>query len=185
MPGTDPIFGLPIRSLTLELLEQEILGYDSNQRENQPFILDLVTLKRLYFQNIPVGIEYNAESTYEAIMSPGRNNPIYQFSGSEDTLEFELTWYCNHESRLDVIMKCKWLEALSKNNGFDEPPHLVQFNFGELFSDAKFIVSGAPYKLGRFQRDYGMMPAFATQRVTLKRVTDKNRVRSNIIKYNT
>lgn len=178
--------GLPIRNISFKLLEQEIIGgYNLQQKVNQPFIIDLVTLDRMFFQSIPTTLDYSPESNFEAIASPGRNNPVYQYSGSEDTLEFVLTWFCDHESRADVLLKCKWLEALSKGDGFEEPPHLVKLSFGDLFSDATWIVNSAKYKLGRFQRDYAMLPAYAEQQVILKRVTADNRQRVNILKYNT
>lgn len=181
-----PTPGIPYRDIAFKLLQFEVIsGYNKSQKENQPFIIDLVTLEKLYFQNIPPALDYNPESNFESIASPGRNTPIYQYSGAEDTLDFVLTWYADDESRLDVLLKCKWLEALGKNNGFDEPPHLVKLCFGELFSDAKWIVAKASYKLGRFQRPHRMYPAYAEQQITLKRVEEGNRTRNSILKHTT
>lgn len=176
--------GIPYRKIAAQIVEQDILnGINTRQRNNQPFILDLVTLEKLFFQTIPLEIQVNPDSKFIAIESPGRNNPLYQYTGSEDTIEFTITWYCDDPSRQDVIRRCKWLEALSKNNGYDEKPHLVQLVYGDLFKDSKFIVEKAPYKLARFNREFSMLPGFAEQMVTLKRVADRNFTRTEIIKY--
>ena len=170
----------------LELLAYDPFGDDIFQfKENQPCLVDLSTLQRLYLQTIPKEIRYNPESTWVAIASMGRNNPFYHFTGSEDTIEFEITWYANQEGKQDVIKKCKWLESLTKNNGYDDKPPEVKFIFGELFKDSKFIVTKAPYSLGQFSRPVGMMPTLAVQQLTLKRITEDNLKRADILKYTT
>lgn len=179
MPAT------PINS-RLELLAHDPFGDDIFQfKENQPCLVDLTTLQRLYLQTIPKEIRNNIESTWVAIASMGRNNPFYHFTGSEDTIEFEITWYCQQESRQDVIKKCKWLESLTKNDGYDNKPPEVKFIFGDLYKDSKFIVTKAPYSLGLFSRPYMMMPTLAIQQITLKRITEDNRKRTDILKYTT
>ena len=183
---TGPRSPLNYRRVATQVIEQDILnGVSIDSRPSQPFFLDLITLQRLYFQSIPNAIEINPDSKFVAVESPGRNNPLYQYTGSEDTIEFTLTWFCNDESRLDVILKCKWLEALTKNDGYDNKPHIVQLIFGTLFKDSKFIVEKAPYTLGRFNREFSMLPCFAEQKVTLKRISDTNLKRSEILKYTT
>lgn len=149
---------------------------------NQPYILDMVTLERLFFQTIPPNLDMNPESKWATLEAPGRNNPLYAYGGSEDTLKFSITWYANSASRQDVLLKCKWLESLTKNNGYDEKPHRVKFIMGQLFQDANWIIETAPYKLGQFNREIGMLPCFATQELTLKRITVNNRTRAEILK---
>lgn len=183
---TGPRSSINYRRVAQQIVEQDIInGVSLELKNNQPFLLDLVTLQRLYFQTIPAGVEVNPDSKFVAIESPGRNNPLYQYTGSEDTIEFALTWYCNDESRMDVILKCKWLEALTKNDGYDAKPHTVQLIFGDLFKDSKFIVEKAPYTLGRFNREFKMLPCFAEQRVTLKKISSTNMKRTEILKYTT
>lgn len=156
-----------------------------NKRKNQPYILDLVTRDRLFLQTIPQSLDYDPDSSWVAIASPGRNNPLYHYTGSEDTLEFTITWFANDDDREDVLKKCKWLESLTKNNGYDEKPHAIQFIFGQLFTEAKWIVSNAKYKMSLFHRDLGMLPQLASQEVCLKRITDTNRTRLNILRVTT
>jgi hypothetical protein len=167
------------------LYYEEYYEDTSKHKLNQPFILDLVTLEKIYFQTIPAELEYNPESTWAVIASPGRNNPLYQYTGGEDTLKMSLTWYADDETRADVLRKCKMLEALSKNNSYDERPHHIALCFGDLFRGAKWIVEGAPFKLSLFSRPHGMLPQLGTTELTLKRITDVNRTRANILKLDT
>ena len=143
--------------------------------ERHTYIVDLVTQQWLEIQWVPKELSYKPDSNWVAIHSSGRNNPLYHYTGSEDTLEFELDWYAEFKDRGDVIDKCRWLESLSKNNGWEEPPHHVAIIFGNVFNDnSTWIVASAPYRLSDFHAPTQMMPIQAYQTITLKRVTKKN-----------
>lgn len=160
-------------------------GIGDFQKLNQPYIVDLITLEKLFLQTIPPEIDVNAETNWAVLAAPGRNNPNYQFSGSEDTLEFDINWYSDVQEKDDVIKKCKWLQSLTKANGYDEPPHHIKFVFGDLFKSSKWIVFHAPYKLGLFDRNKNMLPCIATQHVILKKVTETNISRVDFLKLDT
>lgn len=153
-----------------------------NQKPSQPYIVDLVTLEKLFLQTIPLELDINPDANWIAIASPGRNNPQYQYVGSEDTISFDISWYANDVGREDVLHKCKWLESLTKNDGYDNKPHHIKFIFGRLFRSSKFIVASASYKLSLFNRDFDMLPGLAIQSVTLKRISDQNITRNDILK---
>lgn len=171
-----PTYGFPNKKIQVP-----VAGISSNQKLNQPYLVDLVTLERLVFQSIPTSIKYNPESNFQAVASAGRNNPKYQYIGSEDILSFNLSWYAEVDAKTDVIQKLKWLESLTKNNGYDEKPHLVQFSFGDMYRDSKWLVTAAPYEISLFDRVDGMFPKLATSELTLKRVTIINRTRTDIL----
>lgn len=156
-----------------------------DKRPNQPYILDLVTKQRLFLQTVPMELNYGSEGAWATIAPVGMNNPFYHYTGSEDTLTFSITWYSDEENRQDVIKKCKWIESLTKNDGYENKPHPVQFIMGDLYRNAKWIVYSAPYKMANFNREFGMMPQFASQEITLKRISPINRMRSDILKYDT
>lgn len=143
---------------------------------------------------VPRELNYSPTSSFVGIASFGRNNPIYQYTGSEDTLTFEIDWFSNIPSREDVTYNCRWIEALTKSNGYDEPPHRVKLIWGDenkLWQDATWLVTAAPYKLGQFNRGYmdengnfkstHMLPQQARQTVTLKRLVEHNRTSQEII----
>ena len=154
-------------------------------RVAQPYFVDMVNCETLYLQTIPIELTYEPECQWAAIAAPGRNNPNYQFLGAEDTLSLSITWYANEESREDVLRKCKWLESMSKNNGYDEKPHRVKFMFGNLFNDSEWIITSAKYNLRLFSRPYGMLPALALQEIVLKRIMTTNRTTNQIRKIDT
>lgn len=161
-------------------------GLDAgSQKPNQPYIVDLVTLEKLWLQTIPFEIEVDPNANWVALASMGRNLPGWQFTGAEDTIKFDITWYCDHSSREDVIKKCKWLQALSRPDGYDGEPHPLQFVFGDLFKDSKFIMYAAPYRLGQFNREYFMLPTYALQSITLKRISETNLKRIDFVKTGT
>lgn len=176
----------PTYGFTNKTIATNVNGIPSSQKKNQPYILDLVTRERLFFQNIPSSTNYHPESNWAPVVSPGRNNPLYQYTGGEDTLSFTLTWYSNIQTKDDVIKAVKWLESLGKNNGYDEKPHLLQCVFGMLYRDAKWIMhSAGPIDLSNFDREVGMLPKLARQDIVLKRVTETNRTRTDILSITT
>lgn len=146
----------------------------SQVKKNQPFIMDLSTMEYLVFQGLPSEISVDAEPGWYAVASAGRNLPTYQYTGNESIITFTISWYSDEESREDVIRKCKWLESLTMNTGYDKPPPELLFAFGELFSKGKFIMKKAPYKIGLFNREMGMYPQLASQEITLARIWDSN-----------
>lgn len=142
---------------------------------------------------VPRELQVNPESNFVGISSFGRNNPFYQFTGAEDTLTFEIDWISTDNSREDVITYCRWIEALTKGDDYNDTPHrviLVWGNDNKLFKDHKWLVTAAPYKLMNFNRGYmkgdeyintHMLPSRAIQNVTLKRITDTNLSSASII----
>lgn len=164
-------------------------------------------INKIEIQNIPLSLDYNFDNKLQAIASPGRNNPLYHYTGSEDSLEFELSWYATEQSRSDVIKKCKWLEAMSKNDGWSKPPRMVGLDWSgpnvtvqsffnedgsisdyqdpasaspQLFEFSTWLVAAAPYSLSLFHKAKNMLPTLATQKVKLVKVTKKNQTRTNI-----
>lgn len=170
-------------SKPVQYLITDSLGKSNSvQLKNQPYILDLVTLKRLYFQGLPMEIEVGGESNWATLASMNRNNPFYHFTNSEDIIKFTLSWFASVEEQDDVLKKCKWLRALSKTDGNNKRPHHVQLSFGNLFKAGEFIVTEANYSLKLFNRELGMLPRLATQEVTLKRITEANLNYSDLLK---
>jgi len=172
-PRADPRTGGPFNSN--EAKEGAQYTQPSNRIDRNLIIYDLETGDKIILPFVPQTLDYNPESSFVAIPSMARNNPLYHYTGSEDTLEFTIDWFAQKENREDVILNCKRVESLSKNDSFNKPPHLVMLIWGDsIFSDAEWLVVAAPYKLTNFQAHRGMLPQQAIQSVTLKRVTKLN-----------
>jgi hypothetical protein len=163
------------------------LGLDDfdNKKINQPYIVDLVTLEILHLQSVPLEISVNPELGWYAVATPGRNIPLYQYTGGEEIIEFGISWYADRTHKQDALRKVKWLRALSQNDGYANKPHPIQFIMGDLFKKAKFIITAAPYKMSMFDRSKGMMPCLITQDITLKKISEKNVSRADLLDINT
>jgi hypothetical protein len=145
----------------------------------------------------PKELSYTPNSNFVAIASIARNNPHYNYVGSEDTLEFKIDWYTTDSDRDKVIKGCRKIEALTKADGYKAKPPRVMIQWGaqdRLFNGQQWIVVAAPYTMSQFARAYhtekaleldsgantskatriGSMPQQAIQTITLKRVTNHN-----------
>lgn len=143
---------------------------------------------------VPRELNYQMGSSFVGIASFGRNNPFYQFTGSEDTLTFTIDWFSDRNDREDVIFNCRWLEALTKADGYIERPHRVKIVWGKdnkLWEDSTWLLVEAPYRLSNFVSGYrgsngekistSMLPQQAMQTVTFKRISNNNRTAKQII----
>jgi len=181
--------------------------YNQNYNNSNNIINDIVTiididaegpdqgLNYIDLPFIPKELNWNTESNFVAIKPVGRNNPKYHYTGSEDRLEFDIDWHSYNNKRDDVIRKCRLIESLSKNDGYENPPHRVILHWSNrdyLFRDIHFIVLSAPYKMTQFSKasysngniiSNGMLPIQATQKIVLGRITDHNLLSKEIQKY--
>lgn len=131
-------------------------------------------LESLKIQTVPEQIEVQPSSTWSVIPSIGRNNPFYHYTGGEDSLRLTLDWYAVTAAKEEVIEKCRWVESLSKADGYFKGPPLVVLVFGDLYVYDTWIIESAPYRLSLFDRSAGMFPRQAYQDLTLKKVTPNN-----------
>lgn len=152
---------------------------------NQPFFVDLINLERLYFQNIPLTLEYDPNTSLIALPSFGANITNYQFTGAEDTLRFDMSWYGDSSNRKDVLLKTKWLEALSKDDGKGKGIHPLKLVFGDMYVDAKWVLKSAPTTFSLFNRKFGMLPQLALTKITLCKISETNPTRDYITKIGT
>lgn len=163
--------------------------------------IDSVPHKYIKLPFVPRELQYNPHSNFVGIASFGRNNPYYQFTGSEDSLSFEIDWFAEEKHREDVLFKCRWLEALTKGDGYNSRPHRVMIVWGagvdnngegdKMFGEkSTWILVNAPYTLSSFNRGYmengefintHMLPQQAYQQVTFKRLAETNRTTEEIL----
>lgn len=164
----------------------------------------------LVIQNRPDRLRVEPAATWAAVKSMGRNNPFYFYTGGEDTITFDISWYSvDAEHRDDVVNKCRLLESWARADGYSASPPTLRIQWGNsgLFEDDLFILASAPYELTHFQNaarmrkrydndpetgqriastvsqpfDLKLLPNCATQTLTFKRVTKNNRTWEEII----
>lgn len=147
-------------------------------------------------QVIPVEIREDGNTQWNQVRGMGMNNPFQIYTGSEDTLSFEISWFAtNDKDRSDVINKCRLLQAWSKADGYKSSPPVIKVVWGDsdIFAEDQFIVSSAGYKLTNFQKYYkdhatkevvnlGLYPNVAVQQITLKKVSFDNQTHESIVK---
>lgn len=154
------------------------------------------TYQYIVLQNRPPELEYQGETSWAAIKSFGRNVPMYHFTGAEDKIQLQISWFCNDRNRpWEVIQKCRLLEAWSKSNGYAAGPPVLQLDWGGsgLFDNAYFILTSATYVLKQFRDGYidrrssqaewvdgKLYPMAATQELIFSRVSSTNPMYSNI-----
>lgn len=145
------------------------------------WIVNLDTNERLPIQMIPTEVRNEPEANWRAISSMGRNNPFYHYTGAEDTITFEVSWYTMTEDRLDVIGACKKLEAWSKSDGGKKGAPDIRIVWGKMFSDAIFKLVSASYQTKLPSRPHDLMPTLAYQNLTFKRISATNRDYADIL----
>lgn len=151
-----------------------------SSNNNNTYFVDLDTGEVLGLQGLPKKHEYDPASVFSKIKTPGRNNPMYTFSGSEDILDFEISWFSTAQDARDVVAKCKWLESMTKADGYVGRPHLLRFQWGDMYSKAIWIVNSAKYTLEFFDKTRGMFPTCAKQHIILHRYTLTNATHEQI-----
>lgn len=208
--GSSNGLGLPIdKPITIDVSKgkkptdalnkhQELVKY--NQGTNQVIIYNLTSngsYSYIILQNRPSELEFRGETSWASIHSMGRNNPMYHYTGAEDTLQFNISWFCSDpKNPAEVINKCRLLESWSKANGYLASPPILKIQWGGsgIFDDHRYILTSATYTLKNFQNghidrrsdnptfvDTKLFPMVATQELIFKRVSDHNITYSDII----
>lgn len=172
----------------------------SNHRRNEIIIFNMNSTDNGYqyitLQNRPPELEFQGETAWATIKSFGRNIPMYHFTGAEDKIQLQISWFCNDPERpWEVIQKCRLLEAWSKADGYYAGPPILQIDWGGsgLFSNALFILTSANYILKNFRDGYidrrlekpewvdgKLYPMAATQELVFNRVSGTNPLHSSI-----
>lgn len=131
------------------------------------YLIALKSLQKLEIQFVPPSLDFNRAPTIEEIAIVGRNNPLHHYIGGRTTLDFELDFHSDTADRTDVIKKCRWLEALGYNDGYQKPPEQIRLVFGKLFRDEIWIVKNVSYRLVQFDKPSGYMPIQAYVKLSL------------------
>lgn len=126
-----------------------IVDYDYNpafdSKEERPRSLDLMYM--------PKEVRETQKTAFASLSPLGRNNPHYQFVGSEDMLEFEVDWHSQETYRKDVIRNVKWLQALNRADGWNTEPRRVKIVWSDnpmMWRDDIWILTQAPARYTQF-----------------------------------
>lgn len=186
--GPDPAVGN--KSITNQR-DFEVSSESRFMNEIRIWNLSVDPQQYLTLQNRPPELDFRGETTWATIKSMGRNTPMYHYTGAEDIIQFNVSWYSTSlENPKEVINKCRVLEAWSKANGYQAAPPILKIEWGQsgIFDDHYYILTSATYTLKNFQNGYRvrkpgqkavigdgkLLPAAATQELIFKRVSAYN-----------
>lgn len=166
---------------------------------NEVVIYNLNTspYRSITLQNRPLTTEFKGETSWAVIKSMGRNTPMYHYTGAEDIVQFNVSWYCDDPNNPEeVIAKCRLLESWTKSNAYQAAPPELMIRWGnsQLYQDHLYILISATYTLGNFKnysrqrlvgqvnwRDYKLLPSTATQELIFKRISANNLSYADIV----
>ena len=206
-PSTNNVETITLKKSKENTTTRETVKHSSLKKETVSTIKNKIVILNssvspyiaITIQGMPNELEINPEPTWATVKSMGRNNPFYMYTGSEDTISFDISWFAVDKNREDVINKCRLLESWSKANGYNtSPPNLdILWGNSDIFSGQKFILYSAKYVLGNFQNSYRagsrdkgevvdlkLYPNSAVQSLVFKRVTSGNLTHDEIISPN-
>lgn len=194
------------KSVSINLQPHEALLKAKDEIPKNQIILYNLTSKPyeyIVIQNRPNSVEFKGETTWATIKSMGRNTPLYHYTGSEDTVQFNISWFCtNPADNTEVVKKCRFLEAWSKSNGYQAAPPVLRIQWGAddvLFKNHLYILISATYTLENFNDCYRkvngdnvtrevvngkLLPSTATQELIFKRVSATNLSWNDILPLN-
>lgn len=166
-----------------------------NTNNNQIIIYNcsISPYEYIAIQNRPHTLDFKGETSWASVKSMGRNTPIYQYTGAEDVLQFNISWFnTDIDKPEEVISKCRLLESWSKANGYLSAPPVLTIQWGgtpenNLLIGQTFILISATYTLRNFNNgarkfnggkityeNLGLWPSVATQELIFKRVSTSN-----------
>lgn len=129
----------------------------SSTTEGKLYFIALQSLDRLEIQFVPK-LQMSRNANYANIQIIGRNTPKYQYLSGQSTMSLELDFHSMNEDRKDVIDKCRWLEHLTFNDGYETPPQKIKLVFGDLFRDEVWLVRRVNCDLQNFHKPSGYLP---------------------------
>ena len=163
------------------------------------FNLSVSPYQSITLQNRPDELRVDPKSAWATVASMGRNNPFYLYTGGEDTISFDISWFVSDPTRRDeVVAKCRLLESWTKADGYNPAPPILLIKWGGsgIFNNDNFILESAPYTLTHFQdramskadeyykgqiQDLKLYPNCAKQTLTFKKVTSSNITHAQIV----
>lgn len=160
----------------------------------------------IVLQGLPQEIDLKSPTTWTTVRSMGRNNPFMFYTGGEDVLSFDISWYTNDiNNPYEVVEKCKLLQSWVKADGYNAAPPILMIHWGksDIFINDLWVLTNADYKLSNFQNarakrqktdewgnpleerfkpeDLRLLPACAQQKLIFKKVIGANTLYTDMV----
>jgi len=145
------------------------------------YFINTRSLEYLEIQFVPPSLNFKRNTDTQNVVIIGKNNPLYQYPAGEKLLVFELDFCAIEENRQDVKRRVDWLESLTYNEAYEEPPDTVKLVWGRMMKNQRWIVKNFDAKLDLFDKQYGWYPRQAYVNLTLGLDTRYNPVNKSDI----
>lgn len=140
-------------------------------RRTGVFIVELAPpFERLELMDIPDTVSVPRQVNNGVVAVPGRNNPIYQYTGGSDTMNLEMFFFTESEGGVDiesVTRKVNWLKSLTYADNVNQATRKVKIVWAgsSLFQDLEWVITSVTPEYQGFHSQYNYLPVFA--KVTL------------------
>ena len=139
------------------------------------YITALRSLERLEIQYVPKNVTMPRSASIGDISIIGRNTPKYHTTGGATTLNMELDFHAEEESKEDVIRKVRWLQSLTAIGNGGIPPEKIRVTFGDMFKAAEiWTVKAVNPRFELFDVAKGFLPRQAYVTLSLLLDPDDN-----------
>lgn len=148
--------------------------------EGQIYITDLRSKESLAIQFLPDELNINRNVNLSSIGVVARNNPVVHWLGGSKELSFTFYLVADDDSRMDAIMRAKWLESLTYQDTTTGQSPKVAFIWGRRYKNCKWIVSKLSFKEKIFVPAENFLPLYIEVSITLTLANDTNELVSDI-----
>ena len=132
------------------------------------YITALRSLDRVEIQYVPKNLAMPRAANIGNIAIIGRNTPKYHTTGGTTTLNMELDFHAEEESKEDVIRKVRWLQSLTAIGEGGVPPEKVRVTFGDMFKSGEiWTVKSVNPRFDLFDAAHGFLPRQAYVGISL------------------
>ena len=149
----------------------------------QSYILGLQNYDRVELQYIPNEIKGNRTPNYSKFNPSGRGNPIYHYTGGEESFSMQFSMTTQNSDRTDVLAKLQKLLTFTYNDGDKIPPQFVKLFFGDVSRDERLIITNIQFNQSLFNPNHDFHPDMAIIDITFSIAPPKNITHNDILKW--
>ena len=169
------ILGSPGESAQITGTNAAIASITNRRQLPTMGLINLDNGDAVLFRFAPRELKFGGENYLQPIHSMGRNNPFYQYTGSEQNLEFEIDWFQMDENSPTVVEVCKKIESWGKNDSTFGPPARIKVIWGRtLLTESVWLIANCQHIFTQFYQNRDLMPIAAKQQIKLVKITSTN-----------
>lgn len=123
------------------------------------YIIEVDTLESFECQLMPNSFSENVQIDINKIKTISRTNPFIGYSGTQETISFDLQMYSDEESRKELHRKINWIKGLAYPDKRDGKPSRLRIVWGELLNKYTFALQSCEIKKSNFSKYHDGYPS--------------------------